>query len=64
MKNQKCPLCLMTIKSDAMLEKYCKLCGMGIEKDSKIFCCNKCLKKFKKNLKTKKIRGEKNEGNN
>ena len=52
---KKCPMCSKTVRSDATVEQYCKLCGMGITESSGIpkyedpngifhlFCCNRCL---------------------
>lgn len=53
-----CPLCLMTVRSDAYTQKYCSLCGMDIDVISGIsirrknrkfnFCSLSCKSKFLK----------------
>jgi len=58
---QKCPICSKTIRSDAAIHEYCKLCGMGIpepEEAPKLqteegiiyFCCDRCYSLFKKKI--------------
>jgi len=53
--DKKCPFCAKTVRSDATVEEYCKLCGMGITETTGVpkyedpngsvhlFCCGKCL---------------------
>ena len=52
-EEKKCPICNESIRSDAAIHDYCKLCGMGIsepfeapklqtDKGLAIFCCVKC----------------------
>ena len=52
-EEKKCPICSKTIRSDATIHEYCKLCGMGIPEPSEVpklqteegtlyFCCDRC----------------------
>lgn len=52
-----CPICKVEVKSDASIQKYCSLCGMGVgnnlitikRNDRKInFCSETCKNKFLK----------------
>ena len=50
-----CPICMKIVRSDAKINTYCELCGMGIPVSLSIakissrseeilyFCCIKCL---------------------
>lgn len=60
-KEMKCPICDKTIRSDAAIHEYCKLCGIGIvepseapkiqtEEGTAYFCCNKCCSLYKKEI--------------
>ena len=55
MKDKDCPICGKTVRSDAKIHEFCKLCGMGIpglefapkyknkNGDIYYFCCDICL---------------------
>lgn len=57
-----CPICSKTVRSDATIHEYCKLCGMGIPepleapklqtKNGKTyyFCYDKCFSIYKKKI--------------
>ncbi len=60
-EEKKCPICSKTIRSDATIHEYCKLCGMGIPEPSEAsklrtkkgtlyFCCDRCLSIYKKKI--------------
>jgi hypothetical protein len=60
-EDKKCPICDKTIRSDATIHEYCKLCGMGIPEPSDVpkmqtnegtvyFCCDKCYSIFKNKI--------------
>ena len=60
-EEKKCPICSKTIRSDATIHEYCKLCGMGIPEfseapklqtkdETEYFCCDKCLKIYKEKI--------------
>jgi hypothetical protein len=56
MKEKKCPICGEVIRSDANVQEFCDLCGMGIPNPEfaprmetmggkwLYFCCNSCFK--------------------
>ena len=60
-EEKKCPICDKTIRSDATIHEYCKLCGMGISEPSEVpkiqtkkgiayFCCDKCHSIYKEKI--------------
>ena len=66
MEEQLCPICGESIRSDANIHKFCKLCGMGIPDPEfapkyetmggewLYFCCRNCLKIYKNKIDQKK----------
>jgi hypothetical protein len=67
MLEKKCPICERDVRSDANVQEFCKLCGMGIPDPEfapryqtlggyiHYFCCDKCLTVYK--YKIDKIKG-------
>jgi YHS domain-containing protein len=61
-KEKKCPICEKTIRSDADIHEFCKLCGMGIPDSASVpkiqtkngkydyFCCERCCSIYRKNI--------------
>jgi len=60
-EEKKCPICGESIRSDAVIHEYCKLCGMGIPEPSvspklqtkgriEYFCCDRCLSIYEKRI--------------
>lgn len=59
MEEKNCPICGEVIRSDANVQKFCNLCGMGIPNPEfapryqslggyiHYFCCNDCLTIYK-----------------
>ena len=62
MEEKSCPICDKAIRSDASVQEFCKLCGMGISDPSDkpkyragdgrtvFFCCEKCLTVYNANI--------------
>lgn len=43
----------VSVDGSAMVQNYCKFCGMEAEAGAK-FCCGSCEGKFKKSMRTRK----------
>jgi hypothetical protein len=61
-EEKECPICSKKIRSDATVNEYCKLCGMGIPEPEEVpnlqtddekkvyFCCERCYTIYKRNI--------------